>query len=113
MKELSIFVDESGDFGKFSENSPFYIVSFVLHAQHNSISEQAANLNSALEELGLKNHTIHTAPLIRREQSYKNFDINLRRKIFYKLFCFTKHINISGNYTEITTKLSFFLFPLI
>ena len=117
MKELSIFVDESGDFGKFTQHSPFYIVSFVFHEQKVSIENQVTNLNSSLAEIGLKNHTIHTAPLIRREQSYKDFDISLRRKIFYKLLCFTKHIDIShlslfvdkhphSNSLEITKQLS-------
>ena len=31
MKELSIFVDESGDFGEYDHHSPFYIISMVLH----------------------------------------------------------------------------------
>ncbi|MBQ7614588.1 MAG: DUF3800 domain-containing protein [Butyrivibrio sp.] len=26
MKEISIFIDESGDFGKLNPNSPYYIV---------------------------------------------------------------------------------------
>lgn len=95
MKELSIFVNESGDFGKFNENSPFYIVSFVSHEQKNDISQQVKILDDSLSDIGLKKHTIHTAPLIRREQSYKDYDISVRRKIFYKLFCFTRHINIS------------------
>ena len=95
VKELSIFVDESGDFGKYNENAPFYIVSFVFHEQNNPIQNQINILNNSLEELGLKNHTIHTAPLIRREKNYKTFDISIRRKIFHKLFCFTKHVNIS------------------
>ena len=33
MKELSIFVDESGDFGEYDYRSPFYIVSMVFHDQ--------------------------------------------------------------------------------
>lgn len=94
MKELSIFIDESGDFGKFSENSPFYIVSFVFHEQQYCINNQVDSLNEFLENKGLKNHTIHTAPLIRREQIYKDWDVNLRYKIFYKLFTFTRNCNI-------------------
>ncbi len=117
MKELSIFVDESGDFGKFSENSPYYIVSFVFHEQKHSIAEQVKQLDSFLESKGLKNHTIHTAPLVRREQSYMFWDVNLRAKIFYKLFAFTKNVNISyssvvvekhqeTNTTEMNVRLS-------
>ena len=33
MKELSIFVDESGDFGVYDYHAPFYIISMVLHDQ--------------------------------------------------------------------------------
>lgn len=38
MKELSIFVDESGHFDMASKNSPYYIVSFVFHDQINDIT---------------------------------------------------------------------------
>ena len=31
MKELSVFVDESGDFGQYEQHSPFYIISLVMH----------------------------------------------------------------------------------
>lgn len=33
MKELSIFVDESGHFDMTSKTSPYYLVSFVFHDQ--------------------------------------------------------------------------------
>lgn len=95
MKELSIFVDESGDFGRFNEKSPYYIVSFVFHEQQNSIKDQVIQLDNSVSEMGFKNHTIHTAPLVRKEQSYKDVDISIRRKLFYKLFCFTKNVEIS------------------
>lgn len=94
MEELSIFIDESGDFGKYDEKSPFYIVSLVLHEQKNPISEQVNKLNLALEEIGLINHTIHTAPLIRKEQSYSKTSIKERYKIFNKLFHFTRNVDI-------------------
>ena len=41
MKELSIFVDESGDFGEYDYRAPFYIISMVIH-------EQDSNINSDL-----------------------------------------------------------------
>lgn len=94
MKDLSIFIDESGDFGKYSQHSPFYIVSMVFHEQKDSITEQVNKLESELEMMGFKYHTIHTAPLIRRESVYKNLDISLRKRIFNKLFMFTKNVRI-------------------
>ena len=33
MKELSIFIDESGDFGEYDYHSPWYIVTMVFHEQ--------------------------------------------------------------------------------
>ena len=33
MHELSIFVDESGDFGKYAKHSPYYAVTMVFHDQ--------------------------------------------------------------------------------
>ena len=48
VKELSIFVDESGDFGKFNEKSPYYIVSFVFHEQQNSIKDQVLQLDHSI-----------------------------------------------------------------
>ena len=31
MKQLSIFVDESGDFGEYAKHSPFYIINYFLY----------------------------------------------------------------------------------
>lgn len=39
MKELSIFVDESGDFGEYEKHAPFYIVTMVFHNQAIDISD--------------------------------------------------------------------------
>ena len=39
MKELSIFVDESGDFG-FNDNNPsYYIATFIFHNQFIDLSD--------------------------------------------------------------------------
>lgn len=94
MKELSIFIDESGDFGKYDEHCPYYLVSLVLHEKQNDINNQVAKLNLELQNLGLNNHTVHTGPLIRREKSYSKDNVNFRFKVFNKLFRFTKNVNI-------------------
>ena len=39
MKELGIFIDESGDFGEYDYHSPWYIVTMVFHDQNVSIQE--------------------------------------------------------------------------
>ena len=38
-KILSIFIDESGDFGPYEIHAPYYLVSMILHNQGTDISE--------------------------------------------------------------------------
>ena len=37
MIELSCFVDESGDFGKYEKHSPYYLLTMVFHEQDKTI----------------------------------------------------------------------------
>ncbi|MCL2389605.1 MAG: DUF3800 domain-containing protein [Elusimicrobia bacterium] len=101
MKELSIFIDESGDFGGYKKHSPYYIVSLILHEQDKCIKKNVTKLNETLSGLGLKDHNIHTAPLIRREQSYKFVERQKRIKIFDCLYHFIRKVNIK--YKSIAT----------
>jgi len=90
MKELGIFVDESGDYGDFKIHSPYYIVTLVFHDQSVSISENITLLDQAIELLDLPNQTIHMGPLIRREKEYRNYPRTLRIKAFRRLFAFAQ-----------------------
>lgn len=94
MKELSIFVDESGDFGPFSKHSPYYIVSMVFHDQSIDINSDIDKLNTELENIDFKNHVIHTEPLIRKEEDYANLSPNERRLLFTKIYYFALKANI-------------------
>lgn len=83
MRELSIFIDESGDFGPMQKHSPFYVLSLVLHDQSDEIAGHLDKVHQALVARGLSaNHAIHTGPLVRREQDYRWLDISSRRAIF-------------------------------
>ena len=94
MNELSIFIDESGDFGPYDYHSPYYIVAMVFHNQNIDISNQITKLNKHLFNMNLPHHSIHTGPIIRQEENYKYMDIEDRRKIFNKMVAFTKSIDI-------------------
>ena len=95
MKELSVFVDESGDFGEYEKHAPYYIVTMVFHDQTIDISNNIKILNNSLKQIGYGNEqAIHTEPLIRREKPYQYFQPNERRAIFSKLFYFTLNCNI-------------------
>ena len=96
MGQLSIFVDESGDFGEYSTHSPYYIITMIFHDQNKDIQPNINHLNESLENIGLgKDFAIHTEPIIRREEIYENMSPNERRAILSKLFYFVMKSDIS------------------
>ena len=46
--------------------------------------------------MGIPNHTVHTSPLIRREENYVNMQPNERRKIFSKLYYFAMNCDMKS-----------------
>ena len=44
MKELSVFIDESGDFGEITERPAYYLVTLLFHDQKNEIAANVKNL---------------------------------------------------------------------
>lgn len=55
VKELSIFIDESGDYGEYQHHSPYYIISMVFHDQSILIDDPVRKLNRELSYLKLDN----------------------------------------------------------
>ncbi len=94
MKELSIFIDESGDFGEYAPHSPYYIITMIFHNQDESIQSSINKLNQELSYLNLDNLCIHTGPIIRREGVYESMSVKERHHIFNKMVAFIRQINI-------------------
>ena len=95
MRDLSVFVDESGDFGVYNPASPYYIVTLVIHDQFADISSNVEKLNRALAPFSLPGYTVHAGPLIRREGGYRNLSLEERRRIFHTLFQFVRTSKIA------------------
>lgn len=95
MKELSIFIDESGDFGEYDHHSPFYIITMIFHNQEEDIQHPIDKLNQELSYLDLTDCCIHTGPIIRKEEIYANMSISERRRIFNKMMGFIRQIPFS------------------
>lgn len=95
MKQLSIFIDESGDFGEYNKVTEFYAISFVFHNQEDDISGIVEKLDNSLKDISYDRFAIHTMPLIRREEMYESMLPNDRRAILRKLFFFTKSAPIN------------------
>lgn len=101
--ELSIFIDESGDFGDYDDACRFYVVSMVLHEQNKDISGLINKLENHVSNLGFPKHNIHVGPLIRREtKEYENFGREERRNLFNSLFHFFRQCPL--NYLSVTIK---------
>ena len=96
---LSVFIDESGDFGEFEKHAPYYIVSMVLHDQRVDINNNIQEFDRHLQELNIKEHSVHVGPLIRRESNeYKYLKIEERKKIFNALFHFARKVDFKYFY---------------
>lgn len=92
---LSVFIDESGDFGEYNYHSPYYMVSMVLHEQKNDLSNEIRFLDKRISVLGFPIHAIHAGPLIRREDFYFRYsDFEKRKSLFNAMYQFTRKCNI-------------------
>ncbi len=95
MLDLSIHIDESGDFGDYNPKyAPYYILSLVFHEQVFDISEDIKRLDTEMARLGYFGHVIHAGPLIRKEYVYCNLLPKERRAILSKLFFFARNAPI-------------------
>ena len=95
MKELSIFIDESGDFGEVTERPAYYLVTFVFHNQNDNIEQQVSKLEESVRTAGFDVEYIHTGPVIRREEVFARYTIDERRKLLYKMLNFVNSCPIS------------------
>ena len=94
MRYLSIFVDESGDFGMSKNSSPYYVITMVFHDQYFDIQNQIDRLENELSSLGYRNHVVHCDPLIMRRGEYGYLSPLERKAIFQKLYHFAIRCNI-------------------
>ncbi len=78
MRELSVFVDESGN---NRMDSKYYLLTLVFHDQRQGIAELVKGYESGLEERGLDNIPLHLGPLMRGNDAYGCMDVITRRKL--------------------------------
>lgn len=104
MKELSIFVDESGDFGEYTHRTPYYIISMILHDQDIDITKDLKILENELKNIGWSQHCVHAGPIIRSEEEYRGYSLLERQKILMKMMTFVRHIDIQFKSIYITKK---------
>lgn len=80
MRDLSIFVDESGDRGG---KARYYLLTLVTHNQAHSIVEKVACYEKSLLQSNLPNIPFHSEPLLNGHGPYENMPIESRKKLLY------------------------------
>ena len=89
MKELSIFIDESGDFGEVIKLPSYYLTTFVFHEQDKNIGEQVQKLENRLRNNRFNIEYLHSMPIIRNESIFRKYSLDARRKLLYSILNFT------------------------
>lgn len=100
-KILSVFIDESGDFGAYEHHAPYYLVAMVLHDQSVNIAADIQGMDERMRNLGYDHHAIHTGPLIRRESTYANDMVESRKHLFNILYYFSRKLDFKYICTKI------------
>ncbi len=80
-KNISVFIDESGDFGFIKDASKYYLITLVFHNQNNDISNNIGKIANC--------PVFHAGPIIRKEPPFHNIDAIERKKYFQKFLIFT------------------------
>lgn len=91
-KELSIFVDESGDRGG---QARYYLLTLVLHDQSKDIQGQIALYESSLAQSNLPNVPFHSEPLMNGHKDYKQLSLEQRKKLLSSFAAFYRYLPIS------------------
>lgn len=77
-KELSIFVDESGDRGG---KARYYLLTLVHHDQADNIKGDVRKYEMALLQNDIPNTPFHSEPLLNGHKDYEHLDIEQRKKM--------------------------------
>ncbi len=93
-KVLSVFIDESGDFGAYDKNCPFYIVTMLFHDQSINIADDISAFKNHMRTIGYNEHAVHAGPLIRRESVYRADMMETRKKLFNSMFHFVRKTKV-------------------
>ena len=88
MRELSIFVDESGSDGLSDRH---YLLTVVMHDQSENIANSIAAYEGALRAKGLPDIPFHASPLMNGKAGGKNGEPALRDAEKIKIGCAKKH----------------------
>ena len=89
---LSIFADESGEWGKRSE---YYLITLVFHDQSSDITPALNRYQQSLIDCRLPDIPFHAGPLLTGHDDYDNMDMADRKKLLSPFVILTRHLPIT------------------
>lgn len=91
MRELSIFVDESGDKSILTR---YFLLTLVVHNQSDGIAAQVATYERSLAEADLPNIPFHSEPLLNGHDDYDDLRPEQRKKLLSAFGALTRYLPI-------------------
>ncbi|OUO21691.1 DUF3800 domain-containing protein [Collinsella sp. An307] len=91
-RELSIFVDESGD---REGASRYYLLTLVFHNQSDSIRENIATYEHSLRIADLPNIPFHSEPLLNGHGPYESLELSARKKLLNSFGALVRYLPFS------------------
>ena len=91
-RELSVFVDESGDAG---ETSRFYLITLVFHEQSTDIQPAIQAYERVLKDGKLDDIPVHLGPLLTANDDYKHLGVETRKRMLSRFEMFSEHLPFS------------------
>ena len=101
MRELSIFVDESGSDGL---SDRYYLLTVVIHGQSDSIAESIKAYEDALHAKGLPDIPFHASPLMNGKDLYSGLDLRTRKTLLGSFRVFFRHMPVRYHTFAYATK---------
>lgn len=89
MRELSIFIDESGDIGS---GSKYYLLSLVFHDQSVDIDNWLMSYERSCAEGDLPRHTFHFTPILRGHPPFGSIDFSTRKALLGRFRFFVEKL---------------------
>lgn len=103
MRELSVFVDESGNLG---DDAKYYLLALVLHDQSKDVFEHIGCYESILAQRALRDIPLHMNPLMRANEDYKGMTTKERNRL---LTCFSSFVwKCPFSYAVLSYRKSYF-----
>lgn len=91
MRELSVFIDESGT---QEGRTRYYLVTLVLHDQSESLQSYLTDFEASLNERQLPDVPFHATPLLRGNEDFAGLDSETRSRLLVSFAAFVRRLPI-------------------